>query len=209
MAQGGVREGIPIATYVCPSRRSVRSYPNAMAPWHGFYCNINYPSTISHTDYAANTGDGTSLFPGYPGMGEETGQPGNAGHLTGCTGVIFELSQVKLADISDGSTHTLLAGDKYLNPDDYESGLAGNDDQSPFVGPDHDIQRYTNPATPPLQDIPGYAGTTYEFGSAHPGAFQAVFCDGSVHGLSYDIDAPTFQYLGHRKDGHVIGANSY
>jgi prepilin-type processing-associated H-X9-DG protein len=44
----------------------------------------------------------------------------------------------------------------------------------------------------------------HSFGSAHPGGVNAVFGDGSVHTINYDIDAILFNRLGNRSDGEVV-----
>ena len=44
------------------------------------------------------------------------------------------------------------------------------------------------------------------FKSRHPGGAQFVFADGSVHFLFDSIDYETYQKLGDRRDGEVIGA---
>ena len=59
----------------------------------------------------------------------------------------------------------------------------------------------------PLQDTPGLADQ-YRFGSAHSGAWNAVFCDGSVHAISYSIDAETHRRLGNRLDGQTVDVGS-
>jgi hypothetical protein len=41
------------------------------------------------------------------------------------------------------------------------------------------------------------------FGSSHPGIFQAVFLDGSVHVLTYDLDLDVFQSMGGIRDGNA------
>ncbi|MEQ8846566.1 DUF1559 domain-containing protein [Botrimarina sp.] len=41
-------------------------------------------------------------------------------------------------------------------------------------------------------------------GSSHPGGFNTVFADSSVHTLNYDIDPEMFNRLGHRFDGEAI-----
>ena len=45
------------------------------------------------------------------------------------------------------------------------------------------------------------------FGSAHPGAVNSVFGDGSVHSLSYDIDERVFRNLCERNDGLTIDSS--
>ena len=44
------------------------------------------------------------------------------------------------------------------------------------------------------------------FKSRHPGGAQFVFCDGSVHFLTENIDYNTYQKLGDRRDGMAVGA---
>jgi prepilin-type processing-associated H-X9-DG protein len=47
------------------------------------------------------------------------------------------------------------------------------------------------------------------FGSSHPGATNYAFCDGSVHNISYSIDAETHRLLGNRRDGLPINASQF
>ena len=48
---------------------------------------------------------------------------------------------------------------------------------------------------------------SYRFGSAHSSGCNFVFCDGSVHTISYSIDGLTYMYLGNRKDLQAIDAS--
>ena len=58
------------------------------------------------------------------------------------------------------------------------------------------------------QDRPGVGPRLPEstFGSAHAGGFNMVFCDGSVHNISYDVDSLTHTYLANRLDGQTVSA---
>jgi hypothetical protein len=88
-----------------------------------------------------------------------------------------------------------------------------------YTGFDSDNQRVAwNPdstapkeAFQPSQDSPGNGnkGPEARFGSAHPATFQAVFCDGSVHSITYDISPLAHRYLANRSDGEVIPAGGY
>lgn len=58
------------------------------------------------------------------------------------------------------------------------------------------------------RDYPGYSAT-YEqsaFASAHIGAYNMAFCDGSVRLIGYTINGTVHARLANRKDGHVIDA---
>ena len=59
----------------------------------------------------------------------------------------------------------------------------------------------------PLQDIPG-AEQVYNFGSATPRSCNFVYCDGSVHSVSYFIDGEVHRRLGNRRDGLAIDGKS-
>jgi len=108
--------------------------------------------------------------------------------------------------IKDGSSNTYAVGEKYLNVDDYHTGQDLADNETMYAGDDPDVLRSTLDIYPPLQDRPGL-GAWFNFGSAHPGAWHVVFCDGSVHGLSYAIDVVVHSHLGNRQDGQPINTD--
>src|SRR5207248_2522875 len=47
------------------------------------------------------------------------------------------------------------------------------------------------------------------FGSAHPGGFQVVLCDGSVRVISYGIDNTVMKAVCNRKDGVAIDPTKF
>ena len=208
-AKGAIREGIPIATFLCPSRTSVRAFPTPYTfATSGFYNNIDWPPQVAKSDYAGSAGDGSDPTGGGRcsfGVVPDTTSLG----VSSCSGMVFQMSQVPLRDIKDGTSKTILLGEKYMNPDFYETRAQNNDDQSAYVGHDGDLIRYTHLNYMPQQDTPGYAGMYFDFGGPHAGKFQVAFCDGSVRGIAYEIDSTTFQRLGHRKDGQTINDSAY
>jgi hypothetical protein len=118
-----------------------------------------------------------------------------------CTGISFPRSAVKFSQIDDGTTNTYMLGEKYLAPQQYESGIDFGDDAIYYDGGDHDSLRYCE--EPPAQDTPGLLAFN-NWGSAHAGGFNMVMADASVHSISYNIDFELHQRLGNRRDGQVI-----
>ena len=113
------------------------------------------------------------------------------------SGVCFLRSTVRMADLTDGSSHTYLLGEKHVQRPHYDSAGDPGYDQNPFTGVDLDLNRWTH--VPPYPD--GDEPHERAFGSAHAGAFHMALCDGSVRTVSYEIDATTHRSLGHRSDG--------
>ncbi len=125
------------------------------------------------------------------------------------TGVIFYRSEVRPTQITAGLSKTYLLGEKYMSTICYEDVnstdevIALGDNQSAWVGYEWDNHRVAwNPKSQsdPIDFQPrhddsgtGLAGI-YAFGSPHPGSFNMSFCDGSVHSITYDIDAEVHRY---------------
>ena len=142
--------------------------------------------------------------------------------FSGLTGVIFQRSEIKISQITDGTTHTYLIGEKNVRADHYETGDPRNDDQSMYNGHDMDNLRSTfiwfpgfenkgEPKCLPMPDTPDRESCDggWGFGGPHPGGWIALFCDGSVRFLSYDIDPTMHQNLGNRKDGNPIDESRF
>jgi prepilin-type processing-associated H-X9-DG protein len=124
-------------------------------------------------------------------------------------------SVTRMKDMEDGSSNIMMIGEKFVRPDAYDGnpngGTTNSDDRGWTDGWDPDMVRSTG--FQPLQDsVSGVAadtgkyltGDVLHFGSAHSGGFNAVFVDGSVHTINYDIDPLTFDRLGDRRDGEPV-----
>ncbi len=135
------------------------------------------------------------------GAGASQGEP---------NGVIYTGSQIRKDDIIDGTTSTILLGEKYLNPNNYSNGADKGDSRSMYSGCSYDNERTTyglnGMAGTPIRDRAEIAATVAfdMFGSAHVDICCFAFCDGSVHWIKYNIDVPTYQCLGCRNDGLTI-----
>lgn len=128
---------------------------------------------------------------------------------TNFNGISSERSEIQAAHIRDGTSNTYLAGEKYLSMDRYLTGDDGADNNSAYQGNDWDTNRWASSAWTPRQDRESYDVTSSRFGSAHSGSLNMVFCDGSVHSISYSIDPSVHGYLGSRHDGEAIPGDTF
>jgi prepilin-type N-terminal cleavage/methylation domain-containing protein/prepilin-type processing-associated H-X9-DG protein len=123
------------------------------------------------------------------------------------TGVVQQYFPTRIADITDGTSNTLLVADKRLNlaklgqpqSDDNLGYSAGWDEDTVRRSDRLPLPDYSNPS----DDDPG------RFGSSHPGQFNAALADGSVRSIAYGIDRTLFSYLGNKSDGQAINLNDF
>ncbi|MCC7474679.1 MAG: DUF1559 domain-containing protein [Pirellulales bacterium] len=209
---------VPITLFHCPTRRPAIPYPLG----GGFKnASVAAGSPVAKIDYAGNGGtyrpnSGAGEFSWAPGI---TSDPKVAGAALdrgtafkwptnkSCDGIFCFASKLPGKKITDGTSKTYLFGEKYLNPDHYDTGQDYGDNETAFTGLDWDNVRWTADGTP-RPDQPGL-GNYWIFGSAHPSIFNMSMCDGSVQSMSYDIDITTNQRLSSRRDGEVAVSSGY
>jgi prepilin-type N-terminal cleavage/methylation domain-containing protein/prepilin-type processing-associated H-X9-DG protein len=190
----------PVKTFVCPSSELGSTSPD-----------IQYPNTpqINATNqgalhYRANGGSST--------LGLIQGSWSRHAWYT-TSGVIYPNSQVKITEISDGTSNTLLLGEtssaigRKLNSEGW-GGIqpwtwgnywyyVNNLDQGWLM---IDNKAVTYPI--------GYTGSYFTnetpFTSNHTGGVNMVFCDGSVHFMSRTTDLTVLQMLATRAGGEVL-----
>jgi prepilin-type N-terminal cleavage/methylation domain-containing protein len=232
----------PISLFTCPTRRQSIVYP--VAPYNVSLNVAQYGQVdgASRGDYAINAGtyfthDGGIGFNQYD-YGPSTLAQGldssySWGDLSfrgagtsarmplgppGADGISYKRSVVPIKEIPDGLSHTYLAGEKYLNPDDYLTGLDWADNECLFAGFGNDTYRATGWEPPPNGNGPGFIPpmrdrrgfAQYEaFGGPHPSTWNMVFCDGAVHSISYDIDPSLHSYLANRRDRKAVPTSAY
>jgi type II secretory pathway pseudopilin PulG len=134
-----------------------------------------------------------------------------------------------MKDITDGTSNTLLLGEKWLRIDQYTIG-AWNDDHNLISSLDQDGMRIgdrppirdTNLSTStgvlvggsvnnpccdywrdPLSRVPSARLGSY-FGGAHTAGMNALLADGSCRIISWSISQTTFFNLCHKSDGNVL-----
>ena len=174
---------------------------------------------MGRSDYAANSG---SL-----NAGEEAGPSSYAAAATfdfqydreGSNrvqhdGPSTQRSMVIMGDIVDGTSNTMWAGERFLNPDHYEDGQDPADDQNAFVGHDRDVNRFVATGAtgatpiPPLQDQRGIT-LAYNFGGAHPAGFIIVGCDGSTRMIRFDLNMQVWRRIGSMNDGEALDMSEF
>jgi prepilin-type N-terminal cleavage/methylation domain-containing protein len=119
-----------------------------------------------------------------------------------------------LLSITDGTSNTLLIGEKYIRPASREGD---NEDRSVFNGAipnaySRNIGQHpkdpdqwplvTDPTTE--KTTPGFPLCHQSFGSHHPGVCQFVFADGRVKAIPGSTDLTTLSRLAMRADGQVV-----
>jgi prepilin-type N-terminal cleavage/methylation domain-containing protein len=222
----------PLTILNCPARRANRPYPlTAHAGGTDGFFNSNMPMVAGRSDYAINSGHAYNEWHFDP-LGKGPRSYADADLWTAnrtwgsdqsrflqfangeetMTGVSFERSKVTIRQVTDGLTNTYLVGERYIPDSDYETGLNMGDNETWCTGFNNDNYRSTGwvvgnkfvPATP-LHDSARVQGevTLGRFGSAHPDAWSASYCDGSVRTMAYTIDWRVHRDLGNRGDGNV------
>jgi prepilin-type N-terminal cleavage/methylation domain-containing protein len=215
----GQRSAVPLGILYCPTRRVATTY--ARFVYHGTP-NTTAVAAVARNDYAANGGDcftspawtsSSSITSSGPASLTDVDDPPGAMTTSArttfatvakvATGIVFCGSMIKMADVADGASNTILLGEKYINPDCYATGEDVGDDEGAFIGDNNDIVRWSGQTStsywPPMQDTPGSNYST-SFGSAHSHTFNMACCDGAVKATDYSIDPEVHRRLCNRRD---------
>jgi prepilin-type N-terminal cleavage/methylation domain-containing protein/prepilin-type processing-associated H-X9-DG protein len=204
----GPNRKVPLKLLYCPSRRTAQLYRNGA----GLLTNLS--------DYAAAT---PGRVPLSPDENPDWYYWGDGGRFNGVITRSIEGNRrigqrVGIVQISDGSSNTILVGEKHV-PSNWYGGQYWHDDVGPMSGWDPDTVRstvnrpayYPNPTQDTQlsdwSDAAWNAGFT--FGSAHPAGINVVFGDGSVRMIKYSVRDEVFNALGHRGDGLAISNSDF
>jgi prepilin-type N-terminal cleavage/methylation domain-containing protein len=210
-----------IGTFNCPTRRNSVLYPiggwvqEQLYPLCSDTEKTDKLDMVARSDYACNGGTAyadpsSGEPPDYSGFGywgpatisEFLANPTGWEKLSSAKkpnkidyvvdGVCYAGSKVSMKDIKGGTSHLLLFGEKNVCPSMYYDAQDGGDNETMYMGDNADTVRFADYA--PARDRTGVSGY-YNFGAAHPKTFNAVFCDGSTHSISYDVDLNVFKVL--------------
>ncbi len=112
--------------------------------------------------------------------------------------------RVSYKDIKDGLSKTYLIGEKAMSSDQYSTGQGRGDDGSIHDCPRGSCVRFAKRV--PAHDVPqrDNCWDCHNFGSAHPSSWNAVFCDGSVHTLTFEMSFQTHAALASRAAGDRV-----
>ncbi len=177
MTDDAAIKAVPVKVYFCPSRRGLTVF------------NVNASGSQgprAQCDYAGNKGTDPD---GLDGMFiRRTVRP-----------------LVNLRHVVDGTSNTMLVGERYLAPGWYDA--PGGPESDDYRGGYTTGWRRGAAALirgglyEPVADRPYVGVADYQrFGSAHVGAFNTVFVDGSCHSIRYDVNPSIFRLVCVRND---------
>lgn len=203
-ALGYPRLGTPVPTFMCTS--------DGLSPkLNTFWGGLNGLETQGFSgNYVGNAGDD------YFNPTQIEGQSGNA--LTNSSklnGVLFPLSKVRIAQITDGTSHTALVGEIILTPDTDSHDIRGR-----YYNPGHGGVLFSTRVPPntlvpdrfnwcsksPLPVTPCVWSGSNMFLSArsyHPGGAMMANVDGSVRFVQNGVDAAAYKAAGSRNGAEV------
>ncbi len=204
----------PINAYFCPSRRRPTAINYNRTPWN-LVAAVDQTGTqispppaapfpIAFLDYAASRGVSGAYT---TATGFVYNSPPYGAYE--CSGIIIRsglqggpnwITRVCSLDggVPDGTSNTVLIGEKYVNLSTLNSGGDPGDNEGYVAGFDGDTMRQGN--SQPLQDTRGVTNTA-SFGSAHPGSFNAVMADRSLRRIRYSVNLDVLVLACIRDDG--------
>jgi len=218
----------PLSGFRCPSDTgpALNNFNEAMADTPGDAQVATYARLITSngTDRIAIA---TSNYVMVSCSSVSTTPPFVAANFGPATGVGFNCSRVNFRDITDGTSNTLLVGERAFRTGSLNVGAGNALGFSPVAGPNSALR----PATAVLgipysginQSALGRQHQSRGFSSPHVGGAQFTLCDGSVRFISENIDYnqitipvtgtvingawidSTFERLCGKSDGQVLG----
>jgi prepilin-type N-terminal cleavage/methylation domain-containing protein/prepilin-type processing-associated H-X9-DG protein len=203
-----------INAFLCPSY-SGDSFLTTQGDYAG---SATITGNVALTNYKGNFGDNfTTTFPQlttlpspYPISGSTAGaiygDPVTAPTPT-ARGMFWRGTMtVPIAQVTDGTSNTLLAGDSMA--------VVRNITIAPFTSWADSIQAVAGTAFtlnwkfPPTLTVGTY-DTSLGFRSNHSGGANFAFVDGSVHFLKDTINPATYYALSSRNGGEIVGSDAY
>jgi prepilin-type N-terminal cleavage/methylation domain-containing protein/prepilin-type processing-associated H-X9-DG protein len=222
---------LQLPIFLCPSD----PYPDSFPVYDSTF--TNPIATVAHGNYLGCNGwvecfrnAGGNYQPDSDSGASEDGDAGQTG--TAGNGLFYRNSRNRIADVTDGLSNTIIAGERCSAhaPSTWTGAVTGGRCPSWMA-----TQPWTTPYTPPASAPNTGSGTAYDnadyaealvfahcnathlpnsdspffdpdvYWSMHPGGANFLFGDGSVHFLSSNIDPYTYQNLATIAGGEVLG----
>lgn len=113
-------------------------------------------------------------------------------------------SRVTMVGVTDGTSNTIMVGEKYVAVSMYQADDWGSEPIARGWG----WSSVRGAAALPTPDsLNQTTSANANFGSAHQNGLGFVFADGSVRFLRFNMDLPTYQGLSTRNGGEVVTIN--
>jgi prepilin-type N-terminal cleavage/methylation domain-containing protein len=198
---------LPLKVFQCPS-------DPYQLPFDVYDSTFTNPvTTLAHSDYVGCNG-WEECFSNAGGNAQGGGNDGLAGQYGSAgNGLFYRNSHYRFADILDGTSNTIVVGERSGNhsPSTWTGAvpggrcpawMAGQPPLSSPPGPAYDnadfgeafVLSHGNATHVPSADIPIFDPDTFYSMHTGPGA-HFLFGDGSVHFLSRNIDPYTYQHM--------------
>ncbi|MEK6257404.1 MAG: DUF1559 domain-containing protein [Planctomycetota bacterium] len=197
-----------IPLFLCPSDNQY-----GVLTWMGVdRTQSNYAPSQGSQKMTSN-GNSCDIYPGNP-FGTGAGKHGDFPDSSLVSGVFSRsVWSARLSDITDGTSNTIAMGEIRPRCSDQHATLGWYSAQAWLVSTSVPINFPTCPgegagnSSIPATDCNSWSNwvTSQSFKSRHPGGTHFLLCDGSVRFLSESISLATFQRLGDRRDGEVVG----
>jgi prepilin-type N-terminal cleavage/methylation domain-containing protein/prepilin-type processing-associated H-X9-DG protein len=161
------------------------------------------PSDVSQPTYTSfGTEYGMSSYGGNAGTGPDA-------LINSTNGMFFGQSKVKITEVSDGTSNTLLFGERFHK----DRGGYAIEQWGRWIYPSDRRDVLMTTGAPMNYDTLQPPGSTAQrvaaFGSGHSGGANFAFVDGSIHFLSSSIDLTAYQSLSTRNGGEVLNSSSF
>ena len=237
-----------ISSYFCPTDDSFKLFSDRVYIDVNLGANFGSLITAASTNYVGSQGDmqNNTIFDylcvdpaqiafkaanGYASNGcTPGGDPNWVGPSAPFRGIFGDCSwaaSIKIAQITDGTSNTMMIGENSPNLNSGLAWVSGNDIYATTILPmnwmtnikDNQIDPSTgelctpaawNPSLP-TQFIHCFNNQWYYqgFKSFHPGGCNFGFCDGSVKFLKQSINVRTYMALSTRAGGEIVSSDSY